>query len=36
MIYPWKYIDPNLTTRSSNQTGTFPKIWEEKQPTIDR
>ena len=36
MIYPWKYIGPNLTTRSSNQTGAFPKIWESKQPTIDK
>ena len=33
-IYSLKYTD--FTTNSSNHTDTFPKIWEEKQPTIDK
>jgi len=33
-IYSLKYTD--FITRSNNHTGTFPKIWEEKQPTIDK
>jgi len=33
-IYSLKYTDS--TTKSSNHTGTFPKIWEMKQPTIDK
>ena len=29
-------VGTNFTTKLSNNTGTFPKIWESKQPTIDK
>lgn len=29
-------VDTNFTTKLSNNTGTFPKIWESKEPTIDK
>ena len=29
-------VSTNFTTKLGNNTGTFPKIWESKQPTIDK
>ena len=37
MIFPWQHIDPDIITRASNSTDTFPEIWKlERQPTVDK